>query len=151
MALPSIKSILQRIFGMLAIGDIQVRSVCADGFTQLVANDGGAAKEHVDVAIGPHNAILNVARSSFGEKLRVASPHKLAVVGMYGLSVILERRTLATVVAEKEAQVLARVEDFACYQIVFPTTGMTKGFGLPQNPLAPSKFFLRLLAIFDID
>ena len=57
---------------------------------------------------------------------------------MHSFSVILEVRTLAVVIAEKEAQVLLRIEDFARYQILFPTTGVAQGFRLPQNLLALS-------------
>ena len=45
---------------------------------------------------------------------------------MNDVSVILKVLTFTAVVAEKEAQVLLRVEDFARYQILFPTTSVTQ-------------------------
>src|SRR5258706_7325712 len=64
-----------RLLRLFALGNIHVRSICANGFSPLVANDSGAAEEHMDAAIGPYNAKLNVARPSF-EKLGVAAQHK---------------------------------------------------------------------------
>src|SRR5258706_16127630 len=116
------------------LGNIQVRSIDTDSLTRLVTYDGGAAEDHMDAAIGPHNTILNVARTSF-EKLGVAAHHKVAVVGMHNLRVILEGPALAEVVAEKEAQVFPCVEYFSCYQIVLPTTGVGKSVGMLQNLL----------------
>src|SRR5688572_24853095 len=135
---------------MLALGDVHVRSVYAQGLPQLVVNDSGAAEDHMDAAIGPHHAILNVAWTSLSEKLHAALHHIFAVIGMHDLSVILEVHAVAVVIAEKEAQVLLSVEDFASYQILFPTTGVAQGFRLPQNPLALPNCLLRALALGDV-
>src|SRR5258706_3043215 len=132
-----------------ALGNTQVRSRDTDSLTRLVTYDGGAAEDHMDAAIGAHNTILNVARTSF-EKLGVAAHHKVAVVGMHNLRVILEGPALAVVVAEKEAQVFACVEYFSCYQIMFPTTGIGQRFCLPHNLLALSKRFFGVLALRDV-
>src|SRR5687768_1172928 len=104
----------------------------------------------MDAAIRPHHAILNVARTSLGEKLHAALHHIFAVVRMHSFSVILEVRTLAVVIAEKEAQVLLRIEDFACYQILFPTTGVAKYLCFPQNSLTFSQRLLRPLAFCNV-
>src|SRR5687767_12735500 len=136
---------------LLTLCDVHICSVDADGLAQLITNDSGAAEDHMDAAIRPHHAILNVARTSLGEKLHAALHHIFAVVRMHSFSVILEVRTLAVVIAEKEAQVLLRVEVFARYQILFPTTGVAQGFRLPQNLLALSNCFLRALPIVNVD
>jgi hypothetical protein len=115
----------QCIFCLFAFGDVHIRSVYADGFTRLVANDGSTAEDHMDTAVGPHHAILDIGRPSVIEKLLASSYHKFTVVRMHRLGVIIERRTLGTVIAEKEAQVLLCVEDFARNQVLLPTTGVT--------------------------
>src|SRR5688572_12459042 len=101
-------------------------------------------------AIRPHHAKLDVARTSFSEKLRAALHYIVTVIRMHRLSVIIQGCTLAVVITEKEAQVLLSIEDFARYQILFPTTGVAKGFRLAQNLFTLSNRFLRLLMLGDI-
>src|SRR5688500_17699054 len=101
-------------------------------------------------AIRPHHAKLNVAWTSFSEKLHAALHYIFTVIWMHSLSVIIQGRTLTVVITEKKVKVLLRVEDFARYQILFPTTGVAKGFRLAQNLFTLSNRFLRLLMLGDI-
>src|SRR5258708_166660 len=100
--------------------------------------------------IGPDNTIFDVWRTPFREKLGMPPQNILAVGGMDGLSVILEWLPLAAIGAEKNPQILFRIEDLTCQEILFPTASVTQRFRLTQNPLALSNCLLRAPGLSDI-
>ena len=55
----------------------------------------------MDGAIGPHHAVLDVARPPLGEQLGMPRAHVLSIVQVNDLGEILEARALAVIVAEE--------------------------------------------------
>src|SRR5260221_122160 len=78
----------QLFLGTLALGDVGVGSVHADRPAGRIADHGGAAKDPVQTAVGPDDAVLDVAGPGAVEHLAALAYDPVTVVRMHRVEIV---------------------------------------------------------------